>query len=102
MDAGFGLAQTPKYVRRVLFGAIRQRRLIDHPQNVVQVPMDMARRIHDDAELRGADTAPLGLFDLETRARVEAPQSVDQRIGWRAGIEQRADRHVAANTRKRV
>ena len=37
---GFGVAQAPKHIRRILFGAIGERRFVDHRQNMFQVAMD--------------------------------------------------------------
>ena len=105
VDPGFGVAQAPKHIRRVLFCTIGERRFVDHPQDVFQVTVAVtliALLGRNHPKFRSRDAAAAGLLHLEFRTHVEALQSVDQRPGRRSRIQQRAHRHVSANTRKRV
>src|ERR1700687_2911663 len=58
------------------------------------------RRSH--AELGGADSAPLDLFERQLGAVRNGIQNVQQRGLIRAGIGQRAHQHISTDARKGV
>ena len=67
VDAGFGVAQAPKHIRRILFGAIGERSLVDHPQDVFQMAVTVALLAagRNHAEFRRRDAAAAGLLHLK-------------------------------------
>ena len=106
VDAGFGVAQAAKHIRRILFGAIGERSLVDHRQDVFQMAVAVAVTIaflgRNHTEFRGGDAAAAGLLHFKLRAGIQALQRVDQGPGGCARVQQRADRHVPADAGKRV
>src|SRR6476469_877361 len=53
-------------------------------------------------ELRGGHTAPFRLIDSKRRGKIQALQSIFERVPVGSGVDQRADSHVAANARECV
>jgi hypothetical protein len=54
------------------------------------------------AKLRGRDAAPLGLLHFELGARAEFFERLHQLMPTGAGVDQRAHRHVSADSGERV
>ena len=101
VDGRFGFSQSLKHGRGVLFGALGQGGVVDHFQNVRQVPVGVRfRGAH--VELGGGDPAALDALEGQHRAGLKRGDGIDNGgldgclVG--AGIRQRAHQHIAADS----
>jgi hypothetical protein len=97
VDLGLGLAEPEEdpLGQFALPGA--ERALVDHRVDVVQVPV-LVFRLVLDRNLRGAKPMLLDVGDHDPHAG--QPQRADGRVDRRQvgpGVDQRAERHIAAN-----
>ena len=73
----------------------------DDLENVFQMAMRFAVTA-DHAKLRGRDAAPLGLLDLELRARAQRFERLHKHLAVGARVDERANRHISADSGERV
>jgi len=78
------------------------RSVVNQIENVMEMAVARVRAIRDYAEFRSRDAAAGHLLHLEARACVQTAQRVEQVSAEAPASIQSADRHVAADSGKRV
>ena len=101
VDLRFGFPQAAEHGDGIFFGARGKRGLFDHLDDVREVAMGVGF-LGRDVVLGGADAVPFDLFEGNDRAGFERSDGGGDGVGIRAGIGQRAHKHVAANARERI
>ena len=102
VDLGFGLPQLLEHRAGVALCPCSQRSRVDHLQNVRKMTMLARRLVQMDAKLRSGDSSAGSLLNLISRPGFKAPQCIHDVAARRTRVHQSADRHIAADSRKRV
>src|ERR1019366_9355285 len=79
VDLSPGLAKPLKNLGGVRLGTFGDGSASDQIENVRKMTVRTCGARRHDAELGGRDASALGLFDLETRARIQRGESVEKR-----------------------
>ena len=96
-----GFAEFAENGGRVFLDLVRQSARVDHLQDVRQVAVGALLAAFDD-EAGGGDAAAMYLLDAKRRAHAERIERRGERFERGPRVDERADRHVAGNSRKCV
>ena len=102
VDGGFGFGEALKHSGGVMFRAGRDAGVVDHRQDVREMAMLLGLFTEKNAKFRGREAATAGFLDFETRAGGERFERVDDGGGRGSGVDERTDRHIAADAREGV
>ncbi len=102
VNLGLGFGQPPKNPAGQILLPIGKLAAIDHCRDVVQMPVGMLGRMFD-RDVQRAKSLSLDLVDHDPAAG--QPERIDARLNLRqisAGIDERGQRHVAADSARTV